>query len=71
MTCYFRHMKDIFEKAGIEVTTENKKDIDRIIHNLLGIEYKQCSATWREVKKRLADDREGFILTLRKAAGYS
>jgi hypothetical protein len=35
MTCYFRHLKEIFKKAGIEVTGENKREIDRIIHNIV------------------------------------
>ena len=25
VTCYFRHLKEIFKKAGIEVTSENKR----------------------------------------------
>ena len=42
MTCYFRHMKDVFTEIGIEATKENRKDIDRKIHGLLGVEYKNC-----------------------------
>jgi len=29
MTCYFRHMKEIFAQIDIEITQENKKEIDR------------------------------------------
>ena len=61
MTCYFRHMKDIFAEVGVEPTKENKKDLDRKIHGLLGVEYKNCSSTWKLVKERLAENREGFI----------
>ena len=61
MTCYFRHMKDIFAEVGVEPTKENKKEIDRRIHGLLGVEYKNCSSTWKLVKERLTGDREGFI----------
>ena len=67
MTCYFRHMKDVFEKAGVEVTKENRKDIDRKIHSIVGVEYKDCSATWREVKRRIAEDVEAFVNELRAA----
>lgn len=67
MTCYFRHMQQIFDRAGIEVTTENKREIDRIIHRIVGVEYKNCPATWKEVKKRLAEDEEGFVCKLKKA----
>ena len=67
MTCYFRHLRDIFKKAGIEVTNQNKREIDRVIHGIVNVEYKNCPATWREVKKRLAEDEEAFVSELRKA----
>jgi len=67
MTCYFRHLQEIFKKAGIEVTSENKREIDRIIHNIVSVKYKNCPATWREVKKRIMEDEEGFISTLKEA----
>ena len=35
MSCYFRHMKDVLEEAGIEITKDNKKEIDGIIHRLV------------------------------------
>jgi len=60
-------MKDIFNKAGVEVTKENRKDIDRKIHTIVGVEYKNCSATWREVKKIIAEDEEAFIIMLKEA----
>lgn len=66
MTCYFRHMKAIFDEVGIVVTPENKKDIDRIIHKLVGVTYKDCPSTWKAVKARLAANQEIFILELRK-----
>jgi len=65
MTCYFRHMKDIFTEVGVEATKENKKDFDRKIHRVLGVEYKNCSATMKLVKVRLAEDRGGFISQLK------
>jgi len=65
MTCYFRHLNDVFGKAGVTVTKENKKDVDRVIHSIVGVEYKNCPATWREVKKRIAEDEEGFVNTLK------
>ena len=38
MTCYFRHMKGIFAEIGVDVTPENKKDVDKELHKLLGVE---------------------------------
>ena len=65
LTCYFRHLKQTFRKAGIEITKDNKREIDKIIHDIVGIEYKQCPATWREVKKRLAENENEFVTKLK------
>ncbi|MDH5482662.1 MAG: hypothetical protein OEY22_07280 [Candidatus Bathyarchaeota archaeon] len=67
MTCYFRHLQEIFKKAGVEVTSENKLQIDKIIHNVVGVEYKNCPMTWKEVKKRIAEDEDGFASKLEEA----
>jgi len=67
MTCYFRHLHAVFEKAGIEVKKENKREIDRIIHDIVGVEYKNCPAAWREVKKRTTHDEERFVAALKEA----
>ena len=69
MTCYFRHIKHLFEDAGIVVTTENKKDIDRAIHQIVGVEYKDCPSTWKAIKVRLAEDEEVFVLELKDKLG--
>ena len=66
MSCYFRHMKPIFEKAGIVVTDDNKKQVDRAIHEIVGVRYKDCPLTWKEVKNRIAADEEGFANELSK-----
>ena len=65
MTCYFRYLKEFFAEAGITITKENKKDVDRVIHSIVGVEYKNCSATWKEVKKRIVDNEEGFVSELK------
>ncbi len=67
MTCYFRHMGEIFSKIGVEVTKENKKEIDRKIHEYLGVEYKNCSETWKLIKEHRAADPEAFIDGLKSA----
>jgi len=71
LTCYFRHkqMKDVFERAGVVITKENRKDVDRVIHSIVGVEYKSCPDTWRAVKAMLAEDEDAFILELRARAG--
>jgi hypothetical protein len=67
LTCYFRHLKHIFEKAGLAVTKENKRDVDKVIHRIVGVEYKNCSAAWKELKRRLAEDEKRFVSELRAA----
>ena len=70
MSCYFRHMKDILDEAGIEVTKENKKEVDEIIHRLVNEDYKNCSPTWKAVKEKIKGDekvRGQFITQLKKA----
>lgn len=46
-------MSGVLQEAGIKVTKENKKDIDKALHNLANVEYKNCSSTWKEIKKLL------------------
>jgi hypothetical protein len=65
LTCYFRHLKEVFEKAGIQVTPSNKKEVDRVIHNILSVNYKNCSDTWRQVKKLILEDEASFASMLK------
>ncbi len=70
MSCYFRHMKDVLEEAGVVVTKENKKEIDSIIHGIVEVEYKNCSPAWKAVKEKIKTDeetRKRFIELLRAA----
>jgi hypothetical protein len=46
------------------VTDQNKREIDKVIHEIVGVEYKNCPATWRKVKERLADDQDAFVSRL-------
>lgn len=66
VTCYFRHLREIFEEAGIKVTNANKKEIDKAIHEIVGVKYKDCPNAWKMVKSRISDDRESFIADLRR-----
>jgi ribosomal protein L17 len=67
VTCYFRHLAQVFEKASIEVTPANKQEIDRIIHDIVGVTYKNCPAAWRQVKSRVLEDEANFVLMLKDA----
>lgn len=67
MTCYFRHLAQVFKKAGIEITPANRSEIDRIIHNLVGVNYKNCPVAWRQVKSRVLEDEANFVSMLKDA----
>jgi hypothetical protein len=67
VTCYFRHLKGVFEKAGIKVTPENKKELDNIIHNIVNVNYKNCPATWKQVKNLILEDEANFASKLKNA----
>ena len=67
MTCYFRDLKNVFEKAGIRITQNNKREIDRLIHGIVGVKYKNCSATWKKVKQKITEDEETFVARVKKS----
>lgn len=57
-------MNGIFAELGVVITPDNKRDLDKAIHKLLGVEYKNCSATWKEIKKRKDADESAFMTSL-------
>ena len=58
MSCYFRHIKDILEGAGVEVTASKREHIDQAIHQIVGVTYKDCPETWKRLKQQLAGDEQ-------------
>jgi hypothetical protein len=69
MSCYFRHLKTLFDEIGIEVTKENKAEIDRAIHKIVGVDYKNCPSAWKAVKNEIRDEfgkRDSFIEKLKQ-----
>jgi hypothetical protein len=63
-------MKDVLDEVGVEITPENKKEIDRILHGIAGVEYKNCSPAWKKIKEMVKGDpadRERFIKELKSA----
>ncbi len=69
MSCYFRHLKDVLAEAGIEVTPANKKDVDRALHEIVGVVYKDCPGAWKNLKQKMASETDRAVLAkkLRKA----
>ncbi len=68
MSCYLRHLSEELEEAGITVTKENRKDIDKALHSLVGVEYKNCSSTWKKLKEMLQTEekREDIVQKLKE-----
>lgn len=71
MSCYFRHMQDIFKEAGIKLNENNKRKVDQAIHRIVKVKYKDCPHAWRGVKKMCSDKatRKAFVEALKKAVG--
>ena len=53
-------MIELFDELGVTVTKENRDDINETLHDYLSVDYKNCAATWKMVRKRLKEDGEGF-----------
>ena len=41
--------------------------IDKKIHQIVGIDYKNCPTTWKEIKKRIAENEEDFVNILKNS----
>lgn len=70
MSCYFRHLNDVFNEAGIEVTPANRKRVDQAIHQIVEVDYKECPAAWKKFKQNVMLDekkRQEFVQKLKKA----
>jgi len=68
MSCYFRHLTEVFREAGVKVTPANKREVDQAVHRIVEVAYKDCPPTWKAVKARLQDPkaRKTFINALRR-----
>ena len=60
-------MVELFNALEVKVTKENRDAINEIIHDMLSVDYKNCAATWKLVRKRLKEDGEGFKRRLQSA----
>jgi molecular chaperone GrpE (heat shock protein) len=70
MSCYLHNLKDILNEAGVEITADNRKQIDRAIHEIVNTTYKDCPGTWKQVKQKLAvseAEKKAFVKKLKAA----
>lgn len=66
MSCYLRHLQEAMQGAGIEVTKENRRQVDMAVHRAVGLDHKHCPSAWKEVKRRMAEDREAFLADVKR-----
>lgn len=71
MSCYTRHLGDLFTAAGIEDTKENRKRADGFIRESLAMAGEGCPVVWREVKTRLADPDKSLGLADRLRQAFA
>ena len=71
MSCYTRHLEELFQEVRIEDTMVNRKYIDGHTRKALGMTGEGCPAVWKEVKARLNDveRRKGLVERLRERMG--
>ena len=69
MSCYTRHLSEVFVRAGVEDSRANRRRADGHIRCIVGKEGEDCPVVWIEVKSWLADpDRRDALATrLQKA----
>jgi hypothetical protein len=53
-------MKELLSGIEVEATKENIKKVDEILHEMLSVDYPNCAATWKMLRKKLEYDAEGF-----------
>ena len=70
MPKYFKNtrMQQLFSELGVEVTKENTDQIDKVIHEMLSVDYPNGAAAWKMVRTKLDGcDPEGFKQRLKAA----
>jgi len=60
-------LADLFAEAGITVTPANRQQLDRTVHEIVEVEYKNCPETWKAIKENTAGphNRQAGILPRR------
>jgi len=73
MGCW-KWFSGILKEAGIDVTEENRTQIDRVIHDFIGekARYEHCSPDWSKMGKKIsADENEKKKLIAKLQASLS
>ena len=67
MTCYFKNsrMKELLVEIEAEPTKENIQVVNEVLHEMLSVDYPNCAATWKMLRKKLKYDAKGFTERLK------
>jgi hypothetical protein len=67
MSCYTRHLSDVFEALGKENNKDNRKMMDKCGPKVLETD-KSCPEVWKQLKAILADGKkkEDLVRKLKK-----
>lgn len=57
MSCYTRHLTDVFEALKVENNRDNRKTMDEAIRGILKTD-KPCPEVWKQLKTILADGKK-------------
>jgi hypothetical protein len=57
MSCYIRHLSDVFEALRVENNKDNRKMMDKSIRKILKTD-KPCLVVWKKLKTLLADEKK-------------
>lgn len=57
MSCYTRHLSDVFEALGVEDNKDNRKKMDKSVRKVLKTD-KPCPEVWKQLKAILADEKK-------------
>lgn len=55
MSCYIRHLTDLFAQEGLEYNKPNRQKVDKKIRDMLDMSSEHCPEVWKKVKPMLAD----------------
>ncbi len=59
MSCYLRHLEQIMKSAGVGLTPQNRKEVDRFLHVYVKIPYKDCPRAWKQLKEIVRGEEKG------------
>lgn len=59
MGCW-KWFKRVLKEAEVNITDENKSEIDEVIHKYIGEQssYGRCSADWRKARNEINENHE-------------